>query len=340
MTSANRLPLSFSIALTLLLSACGESENGQRFVLGVSNTNTSKVSFGITDAPVDNAKAVVLQVDSITFKRNGSDDVVVNTFTSTDLNITDAETFSIDLLNYQNGNQAIVIKDLELTTGSYSDMVLKILDDTTEQSYVTEKTDTRRALKIAADTLSLGEFSVSNEDEQTLTVDFALRQALSFQSGNNEYRLSANGVRIQNNAGDRAISGEVNTSLFDTVSPCNNKTTPTAGNVVYLYQGSNLNKDNLADSFDRSNSSTTVPSAAIAPFAVAGVQQSGSVWRYNFSFLPAGEYTLVFSCNAADDNPINYDDISLPLPTEQLIEVNTTANGVTCNLPIENNECG
>ena len=30
---------------------------------------------------------------------------------------------------------------------------------------------------------------------------------------------------------------------------------------------------------------------------------------------------MAFSCNAADDNPVNYDGISIPLPEDQVYDI-------------------
>lgn len=342
MISKNLLPYGFIISSSFLFFSCGESEDGANFVLGGSTGSSNangKLSIGITDAPVDDANSVVIEVDRITLSRSGRDNIVIDKFTSSDLNINDAETFSINLLQYQEGNQAIVVSDFELAAGNYSDMVLTILDDNSNQSYVEEKTGSRRALKIPSNTLSLGAFSIEGNESQTWTIDINLRQSLTYQSSNTEYRLIAQGLRLQNNQGDRSISGSVDSALFDNASPCDQKQEPTAGNSVYLYLGTNLNRSNLADSFDRDNSNATVPANAIAPYAIAAVKQNGNQWRYSFNFLPPQQYTLVFSCNAGDDDPQNYDDIALPLPAEQVIEVNTQSSGVTCNLPINNGEC-
>ena len=333
-----------TVSMVTLLSACGGSEGGSNFIgVGGGTDRTGSVSIGISDAPVDDVKEVWIEVDKITFKKSGNDDVVVDRFTSSDLNISDEDSFQIDLLDYQGGNQAIVINDIELPAGRYTNMVLTILDEDLNRSYVVELDDERKQLNIpvASDTLSLGSFTVEADGTQTFTIEFNLRKALTYTAGTvGNYNLKVRGIRIQDNDGDRAITGTVDSSLFNTESPCDDKADPNVGNIVYLYEGHNLNVNNLADIFDPADSDTAVPDNAIEPFAAEAVVENGlGQWIYRFAFLPAGDYTLVFSCNAADDDPEDYDGLTLPLPSDQIIELTTTSSSAGCDLPIENDSC-
>jgi hypothetical protein len=334
-----------ALVTPILLIGCGESEGGSNFTLGAGGNNanqTGSVSFGIADAPVDDVKEVVIAVDKITLKKSGRDDVVIDRFTSTDLNLLDVDSFQIDLLQYQGGNQAIIIDDLELPAGSYTDLILSILDEDLNQSYVVELDDSQKIIKVPSDTLKLGGFTVAAEGVQTFTIEFNLRQAMTYRPGPDQYNLKPRGIRLQDNEGDRKISGSVDSSLFDTETDCNSKTDPTLGNMVYLYEGHDLNVDNLADVYDADddNLTTTIPTAAIAPFAVTAVAEAGvGQWRYEFAFLPAGDYTLAFSCDAADDDPVQYDGLSLPLPSDQLVELTTVASNIDCDFPIIDDSC-
>ena len=329
-----------------LLSACGgDSEGGANFILGTgANTSgqTGTLSIGIADAPVDDVKEVVILLDSITLEKSGEDDIVIDTFTSAELGITDEDTVPIDLLQYQDGSQAIVIEDLEVAAGNYTNIVLSILDDDINNSYVIEEDDDQLELNIPEGDIELGEFTVDNDVDKTFTIEFGLRQAMTYNDSSSAYELKSSGIRLQDNDGDRSISGDVNSSLFGTESPCNEKDNANVGNVLYLYEGHGLNVDDLADVFDAESSdlTTTIPDDAIAPFAVKAVKDDGSGgWEYEFSFLPAGEYTLVFSCHAEEDDPVEYDGLSIPLPTDQLVEVDTTVSGIDCDFPVEDGLC-
>ena len=61
---------------------------------------------------------------------------------------------------------------------------------------------------------------------------------------------------------------------------------------------------------------------------------------YMFAYLPAGAYTLAFSCDATDDDPDFDDNILIPSPEDQLVEVSTSAGEQwTCDFGVSGVEC-
>ncbi|MCH8884926.1 MAG: hypothetical protein IIA41_15715 [SAR324 cluster bacterium] len=56
------------------------------------------------------------------------------------------------------------------------------------------------------------------------------------------------------------------------------------------------------------------------PWLCVSIETVAADGTYLFSYLPAGDYTLAFSCNAFDDNPDFDDHILIPAPEEELIE--------------------
>ncbi len=322
------------LTLTLALTACGDRLDDD------DEAATGTVSLGMSDAPVDDVKEVTVTVDRIILKPVGEDAVVIDTFTSEDLSLVDADTFQIDLLDYRGGAQAIVVEELELTAGEYSDLRLDILDENSQNSFVIDLEDQQKAIKVPSDELKLGGFDVDADTVQTFTIDMDLRRSLVYRPGPDDYILKPRGVQVVDNAGTVTLSGEVDSSLFNSVDPCDNKTEPATGNVLYLYEGHDLVVDNLADDFDP-DLVDDVPEETVAPYATqTPLEQPDGSWEYAFGFLPAGDYTLVFSCDAGDDDPETLDGITLPLPEEQIQELSLGAgSGVVCNLPIENESC-
>jgi hypothetical protein len=322
------------------LTACGGGGGGSNFTMGGDGSDeTGSVSIGISDAPVDDVKEVWVEIDTITFRKPGADDVVVDTFTSTDLGIVDADTFQIDLLQYQGGEQAIVIDDIELAAGDYSDMILSVLDEDINSSYVVELDDEQKSIKVPSDTLKLGGFTVDADGVQTFTIDFNLRHAMTYKPGPDEYNLKPRGISLLDNANSAGLSGDVDSALFDTVSPCLEKADPTVGNIVYLYAGHDLDVEQLADVFDPDE--ITPPADAIEPYAAVAVKEGAlGQWSYDFGYVPAGDYTLAFSCNAEADDPDLHDDIEIPLPDDQWYELSLSSGvNVSCNLPITDGAC-
>ena len=285
---------------------------------------TTTLTLGFSDALPEDLKQVVIEVDSVTFRRTGVEDVVVDSFTIPALGLTSVDTFQVDLLRYRGRNQLVVITDLELESGTYSQVQIAVLGGDVNRSYVQQADDSLRALGVSGGVLTLPG-PVFARGEQAYTVEFSLAQSLQEELPDERYLMTTEGIRLENNATAASLSGRVDSSLFDSVSPCDGKLDPTQGNRLYLYEGLPESARRLGDVFT-SNSSTTVPSDVVAPFAVASLVQNALTanWEYVFGFLPAGDYTLAFACNTAADDPVNFDDLVVPQPEAQVYPVTLT----------------
>jgi hypothetical protein len=315
------------IAYSLTGCGCGFDCNN-----GNNNDEPSSLTLGFSDSLPEDLKEVVIEVDSITLQRSGADDIVIDTFTIDDLNLTDAETFQIDLLEYRGVRQLDVITDLEIDSGTYSGIALAIIDGDINSSYAKEADDSLKEIEVVGD-LQLTGMSLAS-GTQAFTVEFGLAQSLRFQSASDNYRLDNVGIRVENTVTAAKLSGLVDSALFDAVSPCDEKTDPEEGNRLYLYDGTGLGTSNLADVFT-SSSDNDVPDNAIAPFAVASLVENTFTgnWEYVFGYLPAGDYTMVFACDTAEDDSVDYDGLAIPLPEEQVYEITLSEQeNVVCNV--------
>jgi hypothetical protein len=279
----------------------------------------------LSDSLPEDLKQVVIQVTAITFKRSGAADVVIKDFTFGGAVV---GAFKVNLLDYPGITQLEVIKGLELATGTY-EVSIELIADGIESSSVLDANDVSKPITVSGNTLSVSGMKLASGN-QAFTVEFSLAQALS-QPNSDTYQLASTGMRIENNLTAATLSGQINSDLFDTVTPCNEKTTPTSGNRVYIYTDIDAAK-NLTDVFT-SASASTPPANALAPYAVASLKQTGQIWEYTFGYLPAGDYTLAFSCNTASDDSIQWNDLTIPLPVNQKYEITLSeAKKSICNL--------
>ncbi|MEH6568940.1 MAG: DUF4382 domain-containing protein [Halioglobus sp.] len=291
------------------------------------------LSLGISDASVEELKQVVIEIDQITLRRTGTVDIVIDSFTIEALGLTEVDSFQVDLLDYRGRNQLLVIQELELTRGTYTEVLLEAKDEDINFSFVEESDGSLNVLNVSSGGLSLPGFEISSGSQQ-YTIEIGLAQALEYDQDSETYLLTDNGVRVENNATAASLSGRVDSSLFDSASGCDSKIDPLAGNRIYIYSGAALADNALADVF-RSGGNTTVPDYAQAPYAVAALIENvlTAGWDYAFGFLPAGDYTLAFACDAAEDDPINYDGIVVPQPLDQRYEINLSeAELAVCDL--------
>src|SRR5262245_44646033 len=85
-----------AVGLGALIAACGGG--------GGDDDGMGRMSLAVTDAPVDEARAVVIQFSGVAFKREG-----MSSETVTDL---DPSPRQIDLLQFQNGRAAILLDNV------------------------------------------------------------------------------------------------------------------------------------------------------------------------------------------------------------------------------------
>ena len=317
-------------AITTAIAGCGGNGLGS----GTDAEANTDLTIGISDAPVESANEVVIEIESIRLQRAG-EDVIFETFTG------DQETITVDLLDYQGSAQLTLINSEEVPTGDYTDFILEINDNGIEESYLLDDEGVQHSINVPSGNLRLGSFSLTDGDNESLIIEFNLRKALAERPGSSPdgFNLKPRGVRLVNDRDLSTLSGTVDSDLFDTDDSCSDKTDPTVGNVVYLYQGHNLDVASLGDVFDPDEE----PDATLQnPFEAVTVTQNDQTldWEYEFGFLEAGNYTLAFSCNAEGDNPELLDELEIPLPVEQVIQITLEENqNAACDLPITDDEC-
>ena len=307
-----------ALLYTISLGGCGcgfDCNNGN------SGNGPAVINLGFSADTIDDVKQVVVEVDSITLVRSAGDDVAIETFTIDELGVVGADSFQVDLLDYPGLNQLLVTRDLEASAQSYSSVRLEILDGDINRSYVMQSDDTLKRLNLAGSALSLPGVTLTS-GEGTVTITFGLARAFQFRESSDDYLLAEDGIRVQDNATSASLTGRVDSALFDTEAPCDEKEDPESGNRIYLYPAIDLNDDQLGDVFT-TDSSNDIPDDTVAPYAVATLLEDGltGAWQYALGFLPAGDYTLAFSCDAGDDDAVDYDGIEIPLPGSQSSEL-------------------
>src|SRR5687767_13950862 len=96
----NRMLRPIVIAMALSgLAACGGGDSG----------GDGRVTVNITDAPVDVAQEVWVKITGVAFKPEGGAPEIVQTFAPRTLN----------LLQYQQGDVAVLLDDVSFTAGGY-----------------------------------------------------------------------------------------------------------------------------------------------------------------------------------------------------------------------------
>ena len=260
-----------ALAVAALVSACG----------GGSTPTSGRVSVSLTDMPVDHAEQVVIAVSGVAFKPEGSAPEQVVDFSPR----------SIDLLQYQNGQTAVLLQNTPMEAGRYQ--WLRLILDTepnVHDSYILiDGQECELNVPSGAETgLKMHRsIDVPAAGSLALTVDFDLHKSIHSPPGQASGACATGYVlrptlRLVNDADVGAIDGTVSFASGTVPLDCKPN--------VYLYEGA-VGPDDSEDE--------TATSPDVDPFAVVSVEiPDGAVTgTYQAAFIPAGSYTAAFTCD-------------------------------------------
>ena len=294
----------------LLLAGCNNSDSNS----GSEPSQTALVSFSVSDAPVDDATEVVVAFDALELIHENGQRYSLNVVDTDD----SQDYQQIDLLEYQGSDSRLILSDERIAIGNYRELIVHTKSNK-DLNWVTA--NGQHELKVPSNKLKLGGFEVTSETVQSFTIEFDLRKSLVLrgnENNNNGYNLKPHGVKIVDNGSATSLWGNVDPALFSQGDACS----VDGGNFVYLYQGHNHGEGTLVDNIDVSdqdyNDDFELPLGYVEPYASVGVKENGD---YYFGFIPSGDYTVAFTCSAYIDDPIQYDQIKIANPSEQVAEI-------------------
>ena len=272
-------PLFAALGAAAVVSACGGGGNSPA---------TGRVSVSLTDMPVDHADEVVIAVSGVAFKPEGSAPEQVVDFSPR----------SINLLQYQNGQTAVLLQNTPMEAGRYQWLRLIIeAEPNVRDSYIViDGQECELNVPSGGETgLKMHRpIDVPSAGSLALTVDFDLHKSIHAPPGQASgacatgYALRPS-LRLVNDAEAGAIDG--------TVSFASGTVPPDCKPNVFLYEGS-VSPD------DSEDETASLPD--VDPIVVVSVEiPSGAVTgTYQAAFIPAGSYTAAFTCDedtAADE---------------------------------------
>jgi hypothetical protein len=251
-----------ALAALLLASCGGGSVHG--------------IDLSITDAPIDLASSVNISFAQIKLSGPG--------ITPTVLNITPAS--SVDLFQLQGGLAQGIVTSIQAQPGHYTTLTMTILADAASgQSNITLPDGVHilyLAPGVSPQVQIPVDFDFASGGDLALTVDFDLRKSIIVDPNDpTKYQLIPAMRAVQNQLAG-AITGTVATPLITCLDPA-----------IYVYQGDVTPAD----------VNINAPAGAVQPISTALVGLNSTSGQYNFTagFLPAGEYTIAFTCAATQD---------------------------------------
>lgn len=294
----NRLLVTLLLAV---LTACSNSNSGS------GGDGLGSLTLGITDAPVDEALAVVVEFTGVNLKGQGNDDPVTV--------IEFEQPRVINLLDLQGSNSEILLQDISLAAGDYQWIRLQVvangaytepeagdIDGHGVGSYVLQNDGPggtkKTALKVPSGSQSglklVSGFTVDDFGKTNFTIDFDLRKAIHDVVGQDHYELRPALRMVETNAAGH-VSGFINPLLLQNNAGCFNAETELLeeGVAVYVFEASTAVDDMQS-------------TADLDPLSTALVTYDGNAYRYALGFLDAGEYTLALTCDAELDDEIAF----------------------------------
>lgn len=246
----------------------------------------SRLTVKVTDAPVDDAEAVVLRVSGVDLLR---DDGALVTL--------DTEARDIDFLQYQDGQTYTLIDEAEVASGRYVGARLRVADS---GSYLLRKDGGKLPIVNSAEAGEFGSlaFELDEDEEATILLDLELRFSLDEDSAAGNLALTPV-LRVLREGEHGSLEGTVAADLVEADS-CRQGRTLGRGVSVYAYAGHGITPDDYART-----------AVTALPLSAAAVRrdESDDVYRYRFAFLPEGDYSLALTCGADAERPAVQDDI-------------------------------
>ena len=296
-------------AIALALTACGSSEDET-----LVPPTSAVFSFGVSDAPVTEAAAVVICFSGVELVGNGiqlqrftlgSDEFTAET---NDVCRDDAgnvvpNSRGIDLLTLQGANAEALITGATVPAGSYGQLRLDIADG----SYVELLDGSRQPVRVPSNQLRLDGPTLSAGGTFSYTLEFDLRRALVNPVGQPGFLVQPRGLRLVDNSEVGHLQGLVSEGfLLDNQCDVNPADERAAVAAVYLFEGADVALDAMSDNRSDDNASDELQ----LPYASTGVffVNDATEYRYSIGFVDAGNYTVAITCDLADD-PEAVDDI-------------------------------
>lgn len=289
----------FILAAGTLVAACGGSSSDN------PAPQTGDVQLSMTDAPADDLTQVQLTLNAVALKpAQGS-------MIRRDL---DEPLVIEDLLALQGAKSTVILPTTEVPAGRYNWIRLYVQSGD-GNTYVIDDNGGEFPLYVPGQQNNqnrerhvqlVSGFVVPVDGEVNFTLDVDLRRAIT-KPTNKDYYLLRPAIRIVDNSKVGIIQGTISDSLIDDETCTSVMEGDTVqGNAVYLYTGRDAQTgdvfvDDQGAAIDSDNPVTT---------ATVNYNSGNDAYEYQIGFVPEGDYTLAFTCQALDDMPDTDDNLA------------------------------
>lgn len=281
------------ICVLAILASCGGGGSG----MSQEPAPFGRLTLRITDSPVTSAKRVVVEFTGLELKPSNGGQTEVFDFAPR----------QIDLLALDGGGSEILLQDELLPAGEYESIRLKVnAGRDASDSFIELDDGTIHPLFIPSGNQTglklIRGFVIGAGNTHNFTIDFDLRKSVIHPPGLGEPYLLKPVLRLVNNLEVGTLQGTVAQALVvDGCAPA-----------VYLFTGADMVPDDIG--------------SATPPLATTAVDLDTATGAYGFklAFVPAGPYTLGFTCAADEDGAETDDAITFAAPLNATVTAGQT----------------
>jgi hypothetical protein len=278
------------LALALVavsLGACSGGGSGNSGGIGGPGPQTASLTVSLMDGPVDDVKEVNVQIAAMWIKPSGDGPAF-------ELPLENAPV-TVNLLGLTDENAAVLVDNAAIEPGSYEWLSMDINGsiDTVFDSFVVTDTEEMREIEIFVPSGRLrlvSGFDVEPNQALKLLFDWDLRTGLVNPPGLGGYILKP-AFRVIDVSEYGVVRGAILVSdVTLEANECDADSSDyDVGNVVYVFAGNDIVADDI-DGIDPE------------PLATIDATLSDDSTQYEYrTLLPYGDYTVAFTCQAAND---------------------------------------
>lgn len=301
------LKLCSALTLSALLVACGTDSSSSG---GDSSDDGSgsgpSFSLRLTDAAFDDAARVDITFVGVRLRKSSGGWITVPV---------ESGKKKIELASLQGSKSAGLILDVDVDPGDYDE--IRLIVDTSNLANSIELTSggvfNLRIPSGGSSGLKIkGDFTVSDTRPTSVVVDVDLRQSI-IRTGANNFMMRPV-LRLINGNNFGHARGMVDPSSLIAAS-CSDAQADSF-NSVYVYNGHNVSPDDINQQ----------SSSNIDPITTSKITYDPAVSKYVYeaAFLPAGDYTIAFTCNSNLDFLDSDDNLQFFGTQNITIQVNNT----------------
>ncbi len=293
---------SFLVFAAVALGACSGSSSGP----ASQQDATGFLSIDIGDAPVDDVLELWVEFTGVSVKpQNGPA-----------IDVPYASPLQVDLLTLDVDNSATLLDSEEFPAGAYNWIELWVnasFDSNPLDSYAVTDVGGQEELEVTEVQVPgpanrrrlrlVSGFTITADQVTNLYLDWDVRRALVDPIGQPGFFLRP-AIRVVDMTAYGTLNGTVSMALVNPIDPadCLDNVDPDTGRVVYIYE-----------QFDFATIDPDDIGGEVGPVPIATTQVSQDMagdYVYE-TILSPGDYTVGFTCQAADDFADSDDEIAI-----------------------------